>query len=620
MPLLVHKLVYKMVCEIVYGLTLEEWRSLYRDQGKQPQTVIADLHDALLATEGDPAWTLLFEWPVIEAQLQRLTQQPDASRLPLYGVPFAIKDNIDYAGQTTTAACPAFAYIAQGTAPAVQRLLDAGAILVGKTNLDQFATGLVGTRSPFGVVPNSFNPDYISGGSSSGSASVVARGLVPFALGTDTAGSGRVPAGFNNLVGLKPTRGACSTRGVVPACRTLDCVSVFALGVEDAWHIYDIMAAFDEKDPFSRQPTPRQPLKVFASKPRLGIPAQLDWYGDTLAEKAWLENLAQLAAMDVELVTLDFSPLQDTAKLLYAGPWVTERFSVVKNLLAKAPDEINGVVRDIIAPAENMTALEVFTAEYQRAALKRKADTLIASVDALLVPTTPTIHRISDVEKEPVALNSQLGLWTNFVNLLDWCALALPGGFREDKLPCGITLIAPTWQDYALAEFGLRWQRAQPWKRGATGKLLDVARIALPLPATREQTVRVAVVGAHLTGMPLNFQLTSREAVLVESTYTADCYRLYALANTTPPKPGLVKADAGGAIEIEIWEMPLHRFGEFVAEIPAPLGIGNLQLADGRSVKSFICEPYAIEGATDITALGGWRAYMKQRAAASPAV
>ena len=609
-----------MVCETVYGLTLEEWRSLYRDSGKQPASVLADLHEALHATATDPAWTLLFDWPTIEAQLARLAKQPDAQRLPLYGVPFAIKDNIDYAGQTTTAACPAFAYVAQETAAAVQRLLDAGAILIGKTNLDQFATGLVGTRSPFGAVPNSFNPEYISGGSSSGSASVVARGLVPFALGTDTAGSGRVPAGFNNIVGLKPTRGAYSTRGVVPACRTLDCVSVFALSVEDAWQVHDVLASYDDKDPFSREIPPRQPLKTLPDAPRLGVPAQLEWYGDALAEKAWRETLAQLTAQGVELVSLDFGPLQETASLLYSGPWVTERFSVIQNLLRNAPDEINPVVRDIIAPAEKMSALDVFTAEYQRAALKRKADALIASVDALLVPTTPTIHRIRDVQDSPVALNSQLGLWTNFVNLLDWCALALPAGFRDDQLPCGITLIAPTWQDYALAEFGQRWQRAHPWQRGATGKPLDTSPERLPLPISHDARVQVAVVGAHLTGMPLNFQLTTREAVLVESTYTADCYRLYALANTTPPKPGLVKAKSGGAIEIEIWEMPLHRFGEFVAEIPAPLGIGTLALADGRTVKSFICEPWAIEDATDITELGGWRAYMKQRAAASPAV
>lgn len=600
------------------GLTLKEWRSLYRDNDKHPASVIADLHEALLATEGDPAWTLLFEWSVIAEQLDALARKPDAAELPLYGVPFAIKDNIDFAGQTTTAACPAFAYIAQETAPAVQQLLDAGAILMGKTNLDQFATGLVGTRSPFGVVPNTFNSDYISGGSSSGSASVVARGLVPFSLGTDTAGSGRVPAGFNNLVGLKPTRGAFSTRGVVPACRTLDCVSVFALSVDDAWQIHELMAVFDDKDPFSRVPTPRQPLKTFSTTPKLGIPSKLEWYGDKVAEKAWLATLAQLTEMGVELVSLDFTPLHDTAKLLYAGPWVTERYSVVRNLLAKAPDEINPVVRDIIAPAENMTALQVFTAEYQRAALKRQSDNVMAGVDALLVPTTPTIHRIDAVEQDPVTLNSQLGLWTNFVNLLDWCALALPAGLRDDQLPCGITLIAPTWQDFALSDFGLRWQQAQPWKRGATGKSLDVSKIALSIPVEpNSPRVRVAVVGAHLTGMPLNFQLTTREAVLVESTFTADCYRLYALANTTPPKPGLVKAAEGGAIEIEIWEMPMHRFGEFVAEIPAPLGIGNLQLADGRSVKSFICEPYAVAGATDITALGGWRAYMKQRAAAA---
>ena len=611
----VHKLVYKMVCENVYGQTINEWLEGYRSGATTPGKAIADLHDQL-TQQPDPAWILVFDWPTIAEQLQQLAhrcQNVDAESLPLYGVPFAIKDNIDYAGQVTTAACPAFSYVARETAAAVQCLLDAGAILVGKTNLDQFATGLVGTRSPYGIVPNTFNSDYISGGSSSGSASVVARAQVPFALGTDTAGSGRVPASFNNIVGLKPTRGACSTRGVVPACRTLDCVSVFALNVEDAWCVYQAMARFDAGDAYAREMPARQPVRTLAATPRLGIPAAPEWFADNASADAWQRTLESLQAMGVECVPLDFTPLHELAALLYNGPWVAERYSVVHTLIDKAAEQMNPVVRDIIACAGGMSALDAFTAEYRRAELKRKADMLINSVDALLVPTAPTVHRIADVADDPITLNSQLGQYTNFVNLADWCALAVPAGFRDDGLPFGITLIGAAWQDYALADFAQRWQQFAPWSRGATGHSLPLAP-ALSLPVCpQDERVRVAVVGAHLSGMPLNFQLLQREAVLVEKTRTADHYRLYALANTTPPKPGLVKSATGAAIEIEIWEMPMHRFGEFVTEVPAPLGIGNVETADGRTVKSFICEPAALDGATDITHLGGWRAYIAQR-------
>ena len=604
-----------MVCENVYGQTINEWLEGYRNGSTTPGKALADLHDQL-TQHPDPAWILVFDWPTIASQLQQLAQRCqniDAASLPLYGVPFAIKDNIDYAGQVTSAACPAFAYVAEETATAVQCLLDAGAILVGKTNLDQFATGLVGTRSPYGIVSNTFNSDYICGGSSSGSASVVARAQVPFTLGTDTAGSGRVPAGFNNIVGLKPTRGACSTHGVVPACRTLDCVSVFALNVEDAWRVYQAVAHFDPRDPYARPMPARQLPRIFGTTPRLGVPAQPEWFGDQASAAAWQRTLESLQAMGVECVPLDFSPLHELAALLYNGPWVAERYSVVRKLLDTTPEQMNPVVRDIIARARDMSALDAFTAEYRRAQLKRQAELLMASVDALLVPTAPTIHRITDVENDPVTLNSQLGQYTNFVNLADWCALAVPAGFRDDGLPFGITLIAAAWQDYALAGFAQRWQQFAPWSRGATGHTLPPSP-AISLPVNpQDERVRVAVVGAHLSGMPLNFQLLQREAVLVEKTRTADHYRLYALANTTPPKPGLVKSSSGAAIDIEIWEMPMHRFGEFVTEVPPPLGIGNVETADGRTVKSFICEPAALEGATDITHLGGWRAYIAQR-------
>lgn len=582
------------------GWTIDQWRAAYRKKNVTPVSAMKALSAQLQDSER-ALWIHLLDESSLLAQAERLS---DPS-LPLYGVPFAVKDNIDVGSLPTTAACPAYTYTAKETAPAVQALLDAGAILVGKTNLDQLATGLVGVRSPYGEVPNPFNPDYISGGSSAGSAAVVSLGLVPFALGTDTAGSGRVPAAFTNTVGLKPTKGSMSTRGVVPACRTLDCISVFALSVEDAQSVYDLFRGYDELDGYAR-PAPQPLPAALPERPRLGIPEETPWFGDQRAAAAWQRHLEELAEI-AELIPLDTGVLRETAELLYQGPWVAERYTVAEPLLEK--DALLPVIRDVILPAKDMSAADGFRAQYRLADLRREADQLMARVDALVVPSTPGIHTRAAVAEEPVKLNSQLGTWTNFVNLLDMCALALPGGFRDDGLPVGITLIGAAWQDGALAEFGRRWQRHRPWKAGATDN-------ALPAPAEPEAgsddgMVTVAVVGAHLTGMPLNHQLTDRGAVLLESTRTAPCYRLYALANTTPPKPGLIKGADGAAIEIELWKLPVSEFGSFVALIPAPLGIGTLETEDGRQVKGFICEGWAIDDATDITALGGWRHYIR---------
>ncbi|AHF92293.1 allophanate hydrolase [Opitutaceae bacterium TAV5] len=585
--------------------------------------------------------------------------------MPLLGVPFAIKDNIDVAGLPTTVACPEFSWTPETTAPAVQRLLDAGAILVGKTNLDQFATGLVGTRSPYGIVPNVFDPRYISGGSSSGSASVVARGLVPFALGTDTAGSGRVPAGFNNIVGLKPTRGWISTRGVFPACRTLDCVSVFALTVADAALATSVAAGPDAIDGYSRTPPPgaltrRLPAapdtctgaaaspppdarlrairsggtgvpsgdgdvaapKLPDTRPRLGIPATPEWFGDRQAAAAWERALDQARATGAVLVPLDFSLLFEVAALLYQGPWVAERYAAIESLITTQPEAIHPVVRGIIEQARRHDAVSVFRAQYRLADLKRTCDALTASVDALLVPTAPTLPTIADVLANPVEINSRLGTWTNFVNLLDGCALALPAPFRDDGLPAGVTLIAPAWSDAALAAFGQTWEHLTPQPPGIAGLPPFPDPAATPLPFPSAPTVRLAVVGAHLRGLPLNHQLTERGAVLVEQTTTSPDYRLFALPGTVPPKPGLVKTPTGdGApIVVELWDMPVEAFGSFVALVPPPLGIGTLTLADGRTVKGFICETWATADARDITDYGGWRAFLAATNPSTPAV
>lgn len=588
------------------GWTISEWLDAYRTKKINPRAALHALRLQLSAN--DPAWIYIFSASELDAQLDQLDAVgPDALQLPLYGVPFVVKDNIDIAGIPTTAACPAFSYIAEADATSVARLRAAGAIVLAKTNLDQFATGLVGTRSPYGAVPNSFNPAYVSGGSSSGSAVAVASGLVPFSLGTDTAGSGRVPAGFNNIVGLKPTKGRFSTQGVVPACRSLDCVSIFSLTVEDAEQVAQILEGFDPADGYSRVAPARSGL--FSSKLRFGIPAEPVWYGDTESARAWQATLAQFAEMGVELISMDFTPMQTLAQLLYGGPWVAERHAAIAEFMEVHGEEMNPVVRAIIQQAKNFSATDAYRAEYKRAELARAIQTQMTSVDALLVPTAPRLPTISEVDTDPVAVNSQLGTWTNFVNLADCAALALPAGIREDGLPFGITLIASAWQDAALAEFGKSWLQTTRPTLGATQRTAPVSPVKNEVPAGY---VRLAVVGAHLTGMPLNTQLTERNARFVESTYTADCYRLYALPNTTPPKPGLIRTPAEGAeIIVELWDVPTHHFGSFVALIPAPLGIGTLTLKDGREVKGFICEGAAINGAKDITPLGGWRAYIQ---------
>lgn len=586
------------------GWTVEQWRQANSSGQLSPRTALHQLRSQLQPE--DPAWIHICSGAELDAQLDYLEAQPNARELPLYGVPYVVKDNIDVAGLPTSAACPAFAYTATADAASVARLRAAGAVLLAKTNLDQFATGLVGTRSPYGAVPNSFNPDYVSGGSSSGSAVAVARGLVPFSLGTDTAGSGRVPAGFNNIVGLKPTRGRFSTRGLVPACRSLDCLSIFAHSVDDAEIVAEVLQGLDPQDACSRA-APASAGQLLGATPRLGVPATPQWFGDRQAEQAWHAALANLRALPAELVELDFSPMLELAQLLYGGPWVSERYAAIEPFFEAMPEQINPVVREIIGQGRRFTAVDCFRAEYRRTELTRQIQQLMVQVDALLVPTAPTHPTLAAVEADPIGSNSQLGLWTNFVNLADCAALALPGGLREDGLPFGITLIGNAWQDAALSDFGRRWQRHAPWKRGATDLMLPETAPSTEVP---HGYTRLAVVGAHLRGMPLNSQLTERHARFVEATSSADHYRLYALPNTTPAKPGLIRSHTGAPIAVELWDIPTELFGSFVALIPAPLGIGTLTLADGREVKGFICEGAAIEGATDITHLGGWRAYI----------
>jgi len=586
------------------GWTITDWLDAYRSQRIDPHAALQALRSQLPAD--DPAWIHILTTSELDKQLESLPAA-DVDKFPLYGVPYVVKDNMDVAGLPTTAGCPAYSYIATEDATVVKRLRLAGAVVIAKANMDQFATGLVGTRSPYGAVPNSFDPNYVSGGSSSGSAVSVARGLVPFSLGTDTAGSGRVPAGFNNIVGLKPTKGRFSIKGVVPACRTLDCVSVFALTVNDAESVALVLEGYDAEDGYSR--VVPQPATYFGRTPRFGVPQNPNWYGDAQSEKAWQNSIKQFELLGVQIVPLDFSPMEILAKLLYGGPWVAERHAAISAFMSHSADKMDQTVRGIVEKASTFTATDAYSAEYRRAELARDIQAVMRTVDALLVPTAPTLPTIAQVKERPVEVNSLLGTYTNFVNLADCSALAMPAGLREDGLPFGITLIAAAWQDAALAQFGRYWEAETRWSLGATNrKPRDVAMMGASAPP--RGYIRIAVVGAHLSGMPLNTQLTERNALFVESTLTANIYRLVHLPRTSPPKPGLIQSKDGSSIIVELWDLPLHLFGGFVELIAPPLGIGTLTLADGRLVKGFICEGLAAESASDVTVWGGWRAYI----------
>jgi allophanate hydrolase len=537
----------------------------------------------------------------------------DAGSLPLFGVPVGIKDNIDALGLPTTAACPAFSYMPAHDATSVAKLRAAGAIIIGKTNLDQFATGLVGVRSPYGIPNNPIRGDLIPGGSSSGSAVAVATGLVPLALGTDTAGSGRVPAMLNNIVGLKPSLGLISTAGVVPACRTLDCVSVFSLTTDDAFAALQVMAGPDGADPFSRS-RPLAAMTAFPAPLRLGIPrkGQLIFFGDRASEQAYGEALTRWTELGATLVEFDLEPFYETARLLYEGPWVAERYLVVRNLLASSPDSIHPVTREIIAAGARLTAAETFAALYRLQGLRRIAERAFNNIDALVLPTAPTVYSTAQVLANPIELNSRLGTYTNFVNLLDLCGLALPAAMRPDGIPFGITLLAPAGQDALLASIG-RVFHADTKLRVGEG-VAQPPLAALPLSASADE-IPIAVVGAHLSGMVLNVELRSLGGRLLEQTVTAPDYQLYAL-DTMPPKPGMLRVEAGkgSPIELEVWALSASAFGKFVAAIPPPLSIGTIRLADGRGIKGFLVEPADINGARDISSFGGWRAFVAQAA------
>lgn len=557
-----------------------------RAREQKPVDLIANIYDRI-AREGErPVWISLT--PREEA-LQR-AESVGGSDMPFAGTPFAVKDNIDVAGMPTTAACPSFAHVPTRSAAVVDRLLAAGAILIGKTNLDQFATGLVGTRSPYGACSSVFDSRYISGGSSSGSAVAVASGLVSFALGTDTAGSGRVPAAFNHITGLKPTRGLLSTRGVTPACRSLDCVSIFAADADDAALAFEAARGFDPEDPFSRESVDE---RLFPSSIRLGVPwqGQLNFAGDADAERLFWASVDLFRAIGGTVVEVDISPFLEAARLLYQGAWVAERYAAVGEFLEREVDGIDPIVREIILKAKTLSAVDSFRASYKLAELRRTAEATWESINALALPTTPTIYTHAEIAERPIERNSILGTYTNFVNVMDLAAIAVPAGFRTNGLPFGLSLIGPAFSDRALLQAASRYERE--------------------LQKRQRRMIRIAVVGAHLTGQPLNWQLTERRANLVRVAKTAPQYRFYALTGTKPEKPGLILDPGfeGPGIELEIWEMPEEHAGSFLKLVTPPLAIGTVHLADGDTVQGFVCEGHGVSGAREITHFGGWRAY-----------
>jgi allophanate hydrolase len=592
--------------------TVAEILDAYRMRAARPAEIVERSYARIRAYDDPAIFISLFDEKDAVAEAQRLAtlSRPD---LPLYGIPVAVKDNIDVRGLPTTAACPAFAYHPAVDAAVVARLRQAGAVIIGKTNLDQFATGLVGLRSPYGAPRNPLNAKLIPGGSSSGSAVAVATGLVPMALGTDTAGSGRVPALFNNIVGLKPSLGLISNAGVVPACRTLDCVSIFTLTTDDASAVLDIIAGFDPDDPFSR----RRPLqRAGAVPPHVLVgappPGQRAFFGDRRAAADYADALDRMARLGASIVETNIEPLYETARLLYDGPWLAERYAATRSLIASSPESMHPVTREIILGGARPTAVDAFTAFYRLEQLRRTAQQIFDRIDLLVLPTAPTLYTVEQILADPIQLNSRLGTYTNFVNLLDLCGLAVPAALHDGDIPFGITLLAPGGNDGVLAAIGRRFHADTGLPLGAIGRK-PPPLAALPCAPGG---IALAVVGAHLSGMPLNRELRNIQAHFVEATATAPDYRLYALAGTEPPKPGLLRvpSGSGSAIDLEVWAMPAEPFGRFTAAVPPPLSIGTIRLADGRMVKGFLVESEAVNGARDISSFGGWRNFVSQTA------
>jgi allophanate hydrolase len=602
----------------------------------RPTGVVEQVLDRLARRDASPVWISVAGEADMRARAIELEADGPSDRRPLYGVPFAVKDNIDVAGLPTTAGCPDFGYLPKRNATAVQRLLDAGAILVGKTNLDQFATGLTGARSPYGACESVFGGGLVSGGSSSGSAVAVAAGLVAFSLGTDTAGSGRVPAALNGLVGVKPTRGLVSTTGVVPACRSLDCVSVFAHDVDDGWAVLRVLAGPDESDPWSRRGPPWAPLPSRGSGWRLGVPLLTvdDFFGDTAMKDRFEDGVRTVRGVAGSTHPVEFGPFLEAGDLLYEGPWTAERLCELAGFLDAHPESVLPVTRGILERGRGVDGVTAFAGMHRLQHLKSVVDRVFETIDVLLLPTVGTTATHDEVRAEPLVRNSELGRYTQFANLLDLAVVSVPNGFTVDGRPASISFVGPAFSDATLSAVAHAFEaerrhtaRESSWTPPPASLQIDGAQVTpVPLPATaRSQVdtqVMLAVVGHHLTRGPRNHELVERGGRLLETTTTAAAYRLYAVGRPPHVVPGLVRcgpADptAGAAIEVEVWGMPSQLIGSLLSRITSPLGLGQVELADGREVLGFLCEGYVVADALDITAGGGWRAHLA--ASAEPA-
>lgn len=594
------------------NLTIKQLHEHYQQGDFTPQELCHYLLQQASKLSDYNTWIYLFSERELQPYLDNLKNK-SIEDLPLYGIPFSIKDNIDLAGIPTTAACKEFTYTPTRTAYVVQQLLDAGAIPLGKTNLDQFATGLVGTRSPYGATHNSFDRNYISGGSSSGSAVSVAQGLATFSLGTDTAGSGRVPAAFNNIFGLKPSRGLVSNTGVIPACRTLDCVAIFATTADDLQRLFSITANFDPQDSYARKNpagnAATQTMRIRASF-SFAIPkdAQLEFFGNEAYRKSFEDAISQLESLGGQAYEIDFEPFMQAARLLYEGPWVTERYLATQPIIDEQPEALLDVTRGIIIQGKDKLASDLFSAQYKLQACKQITDSLLQDYDFMLTPTAGTHYTLEEVKQAPVQLNSNLGYYTNYMNLLDYASIAVPTGLTEAGMPFGVTLVSSAFADMRLLSFARALHHSKKHKLGTTDWALPEPA---EQPAVDETVTQIVVCGAHMQGLPLNHQLTDRGAVLLEQCQSSADYKLIALPGGPPHRPGMLRVNENGkAIDVEVWQLPVDQLGSFLRGIPQPLGLGKVELYDGRWEIGFICEGNIEAESEDISAFGGWRAYL----------